>query len=199
MTVVEKISSGLSARSARTLDAAGFKPAAVLVPIEERAEEPHLVLTQRAAGLNSHGGQIAFPGGRIEARDSGPLEAALRESWEEIGVEPADVRVIGRLDQVTAASDYLVTPFVGVIPHPYNFRLNTDEAAALFSVPLRALAAEGCLKVEPRRFPPERRDPIYHFYYQEWDIWGATARIILQLLDVAYGFKVRQQATGNRR
>jgi len=185
---VTKIEQALASHQPQIMEAAGFKLAAVLVPIQETPHGDHLVLTQRAEMLNSHAGQIAFPGGKIDASDLSPLDAALRESEEEIGLKPADVRVLGALDQVTAASDYLVTPFVGVIPHPYAFRLNPAEATAVFSVPVAALLEFGCFKVEPRRFPSERRDPIYHFYYAAWDIWGATARIIIQLLELAYGF-----------
>ncbi len=190
--VVHRISAALAARSPRALEAVGFKEAAVLVPIQQRGDGAHLVLTQRTETLNSHRGQVAFPGGKIEPRDAGAEAAALRESHEEIGLLPEDVRVLGQLDQVTAASDYLVTPFVGVLPYPYEFRLNPRETAALFSVPLDALIAEGCFRAEPRRFPPERRDPIYHFYYQGWDIWGATARIILQLLELSYGYRIEK-------
>jgi 8-oxo-dGTP pyrophosphatase MutT (NUDIX family) len=190
--VINRIAAALAARSPRTLEAPGFKEAAVLVPIQQKDDSAHLVLTQRTETLNSHRGQVAFPGGKIETRDAGAEAAALRESHEEIGLAPADVRVLGQLDQVTAASDYLVTPFVGVLPYPYEFRLNPHETAALFSVPLDALIAEGCFKAEPRRFPPDRRDPIYHFYYEGWDIWGATARIILQLLELAYGYAIEK-------
>ncbi|HEY3306336.1 MAG TPA: CoA pyrophosphatase [Candidatus Binatia bacterium] len=186
---VNKIIAALNSRAPQTLGVAGFKLAAVLVPIQQKPDGDHLVLTQRAELLNSHGGQIAFPGGRIDPCDSGPLAAALRESEEEIGLKPVDVRVLGELDQVTAASDYLITPFVGVVPHPYDFRLNEAEARAVFSVPISALLQTGCFKVEPRLSPPDRPYPIYHFYCQGWDIWGATARIILQLLELAYGFK----------
>lgn len=190
--VINRIAAALAARSPQMLEAPGFKQAAVLVPIQPRVDGAHLILTQRTETLNSHRGQVAFPGGKIEPRDAGAEAAALRESHEEIGLAPEDVRVLGQLDQVTAASDFLVTPFVGVLPYPYEFRLNPQETAALFSVPLDALIAEGCFKAEPRRFPPERSDPIYHFYFEEWDIWGATARIILQLLELSYGYRIEK-------
>lgn len=188
--LVDKITSVLSGRVPKNPDASGLKRAAVLVPIQRRGDGDHLVLTQRTATLNSHSGQVAFPGGKIEASDASALEAALRESHEEIGIAPREVRVLGQLDPITASSGYVVTPFVGVVPHPYEFNLNAAEAAALFTVPLEAFLLEGCFKIEPRLHPPERRDPIYHFYYREWDIWGATARIILQLLEFAYGFRI---------
>ena len=141
--------------------------------------------------LNSHRGQVAFPGGGIDPKDPGPLEAALRESHEEIGLDPRHVRVLGQLDQVTAAADYLVTPFVGLIPFPYEFRLNPAETAAIFSVPISALLDPKFFSAEPR-FSTRRSDPIYHFHYQGWDIWGATARIIKQLLELAYDFETQE-------
>jgi 8-oxo-dGTP pyrophosphatase MutT (NUDIX family) len=189
-SLVDKIARALAARVPRSVDAGEFKKAAVLVPLQETPGGERLVLTQRAETVNSHRGQIAFPGGKIEAGDDSPEAAALRETDEEIGLAAADVRVLGQLDQIISSSGYVVTPFVGLVPSPYDFRLNTAETAGLFSVPLDALAAEGCLHIEPRLYPPERRDPIYHFYFEDRDIWGATARIILQLLEVAYGFTV---------
>ena len=189
--IADKISTILQSRTPRVLGAEHLKPAAVLVPIQERADGDYLVLTQRAAMLSTHRGQVAFPGGRVDHEDSGPLAAALRESQEEIGVQPRDVRVLGQLDQVTAASNYLVTPFIGVIPFPYEFRLNPAETTAVFSVPVSALLDPERFRMEPRPNASPRRDPIYHFHYEGWDIWGATARIITQLLELAYDFEIQ--------
>jgi len=189
--IADKLSRILQSRIPRTLSGEAFKPAAVLVPIQERPDGDYLILTQRSATLNSHRGQIAFPGGGIDPRDEGPLAAALRESQEEIGIDPRDVRVLGQLDEVTAGYNYAVTPFAGVIPFPYEFHIDTRETAAVFSVPIGALLKPGCLSVEPRPYPSGRRGPIYHFYYEGRDIWGATARIIKQLLEIAYDFEVR--------
>jgi 8-oxo-dGTP pyrophosphatase MutT (NUDIX family) len=190
--IADKLSAALRSRTPRTLGEKQMRPAAVLVPLEERADGDYLVLTQRTETVNSHKGQIAFPGGRIDAHDPGPLAAALRESREEIGIEPRDVRILGQLDQVTAGYNYLVTPFVGVIPFPYAFRLNPAETTAVFSVPISALLEPGCFRAEARSYPSSRPGPIYHFHYQDWDIWGATARIISQLLEIAYGFEIQR-------
>jgi 8-oxo-dGTP pyrophosphatase MutT (NUDIX family) len=191
-SLLDKIALALAARVPRVVDAGKFKKAAVLVPLQETPDGEHVVLTQRTETVNSHRGQVAFPGGKIEPDDANAEAAALRESHEEIGLVAADVRILGQLDQIVSSSGYVVTPFVGLVPSPYDFRLNPAETAALFSVPLSALAADGCLHIEPRLYPPERRDPIYHFYYEDWDIWGATARIILQLLELAYGYRVEK-------
>lgn len=192
--IADKLITALRSRAPRTLGEEHMRPAAVLVPIQERADGDYLVLTQRTETVNSHKGQVAFPGGRIDSHDSGALAAALRESHEEIGIEPRHVRILGQLDQVTAGYNYVVTPFVGVIPFPYEFRLNPAETTAVFSVPISALLEPGCFRAESRSYSSSRPGPIYHFHYQSWDIWGATARIISQLLEIAYGFETQREA-----
>jgi len=184
---IERILAALKGREPKALIGNHFKPAAVLVPIQQKKDGYHLVLTVRAEGLNSHGGQVAFPGGRLDPQDTGPLEAALRESQEEVGLDPRDVRILGQLDQVTASASYLVTPFVGVIPFPYDFTLNPDETAEVFSVPISALRDSNCLSIDTKRHGGW--SPVYHFQYQQWDIWGATAKMIKQLLELAYDYK----------
>jgi 8-oxo-dGTP pyrophosphatase MutT (NUDIX family) len=164
-----------------------FRPAAVLVPIQQRSDGDYLVLTQRAENLNHHSGQVAFPGGSLEPRDSGPLEAALRESHEEIGIYPRDVRVVGQLDPIPAAFGYMITPFVGLIPFPYAYELNLEETTAVFEVPVAALMDHRCLTVDTTY--AKGWGPIYHFQYEHWDIWGATAKIVKQLLELVYGFR----------
>ena len=188
---VERIGQILNSRTPRSLQAQELKPAAVLVPLQERQDGDHLVLTRRAAHLNHHQGQIAFPGGKVEILDPSALETALRESREEVGIDPQDVRLLGQLDQVVAGYNFVITPFVGAIPHPYEFRLNLDEASEVFTVPVRELLHEGRFKIEPRAATSIRRDPIYHFYYDDRDIWGATAKILAQFLELAYDFKAQ--------
>lgn len=190
--VADKIFAVLQSRTPKAIGAGRLKPAAVLVPIQQRADGDYLILTLRAARLNSHSGQVAFPGGMLDPQDTGPMGAALRESQEEIGIDPHHVRILGQLDQVTAAKEYLVTPFVGLIPFPYRFRLNLAETEAVFSVPIPALLDPGCFSVESR-FSARRGGPIYHFHYQGWDIWGATAKIVKQLLELVYGFEAREE------
>jgi 8-oxo-dGTP pyrophosphatase MutT (NUDIX family) len=187
--VSDKIATILKSRAPQNIAGPRYKPAAVLMPIQEREDGDYLVLTKRAEELNHHRGQVAFPGGRVDAADGDELEAALRESHEEIGIDPSHVRVLGRLDQVTAAYDFIVTPFVGVIPPSYEFRLNLAETAAVFSVPIAALMEPQAVKVADHL--SSRGEPVYHFYFNGWDIWGATARIIVQFLDLVYGYQIK--------
>jgi 8-oxo-dGTP pyrophosphatase MutT (NUDIX family) len=158
------------------------------MPIQERDDGVYLVLTKRAEHLNRHSGQIAFPGGRIDAGDSGALAAALRESQEEIGLDPAQVKVLGRIDQVMAAYGYVVTPFVGLIPPTYEFRPNPSETAAVFAVPIDALLEPGSVSLVDHGW--SNGATVYHFQYGHWDIWGATANMIVQFLDLIYGYRV---------
>ena len=188
--VADKIASVLQSRSPKNLVRDHDRLAAVLMPIQEHDDGDYLVLTKRAEQLSHHRGQVAFPGGRVDADDRGELEAALRETHEEIGIDPVDVRVLGRLDQVTAVYDFIVTPFVGVIPPFYEFRLNPAETDAVFSVPVATLLEPSCLAIADHL--SSHGDPVYHFYCNGWDIWGATARIIVQFLELVYGYQVKK-------
>jgi 8-oxo-dGTP pyrophosphatase MutT (NUDIX family) len=170
---------------ATPLSSTGLRPAAVIVPIQDIAGEHYLTLIERAAGLSSHAGQIAFPGGNITNGDRDALDAALRELEEEIGIGREAVEIIGQLDQVVVvASQYLVTPFVGMLVSPLDFRPNAEEVSAVLSVPISALLEHDCFTAVPRT--DGRPGFIYHFRYGTFDIWGATARILKQLLEIGY-------------
>ena len=171
----------------KSVAAKGLKPAAVLVPIQDRAGEHYLTLIERAATLRSHGGEIAFPGGNVTAEDKDTLAAALRESQEEIGIDPENVQVIGQLDEVTVGSRYLVTPFVGIVISSFDIRPNEEEVSSVISVPVSAFLDPDCFTTELKADGNPRI--IYHFRYEALDIWGATARILKQLLEVAYQFQ----------
>ena len=179
----------LRTRTPKAVAGDDFRPAAVLAPIQERPDGDHLILTLRAENLSSHSGQVAFPGGSVDPEDDGAVATALRETEEEIGVDPGDVRILGQLDQVMAGYNFVVTPFVGLIPYPYEFRPDPRETAEVFSVPVAALLRQEALTLDFRL--SRRSEPIYHFQYEEWDIWGATARMVKQLLELVYDYEAR--------
>jgi 8-oxo-dGTP pyrophosphatase MutT (NUDIX family) len=160
-------------------------PAAVLVPLYQDADRWHVLFTRRTESVDSHRGQVSFPGGRIETTDAGPEAAALREAHEEIGLSPGTVEVLGTLDSLLTVTQFLVTPVVGVIPWPFPMRLNHEEVAVAFGVDLDWLADPANLEVRHRQpLVPGPSVPVYYFHaYDDEVIWGATARITLDLLD----------------
>lgn len=154
-------------------------PAAVLVPIV-RAPEPRLLLTTRTASLRNHAGQVAFPGGRIDAEDEGPVAAALREAQEEIGLEPDAVEVMGMGDPYRTGTGYSVQPVIGTIEPGLTFRPNPGEVADLFEVPLDYVLDPRNHLLREAEWNGQRR----RYYSIEYDgrvIWGATAGMLVNL------------------
>ncbi len=159
----------------------GLRPAAVLVPLYEREGAVHVVLTRRNADLRHHGGQVSFPGGRIEPGED-PLTAALREAEEEVGLSPADVDVLGQLDEtLVLATAFRLMPWVGVIPHPYPWKPHPGEVDEVLEVALADLLRPGVHRVAPRvayGVPLA----VHYFDLPQVTVWGATARVLDQLL-----------------
>lgn len=152
------------------------RDAAVLIPVVGTAE-PRLIFTVRTDTLPSHKGQISFPGGSIDARDSSPRATALREAEEELGIGSADVRVLGELDSVpTFVSGYVVTPVVGWLDKPPLLRPNPGEVAAVLEVPVVELAEE--IRSEPGFSHGGRTYPTEAWIWNDNVIWGVTARIV---------------------
>lgn len=186
--VAEKIAHALKDRRSQTIAGNGHKPAAVLIPIQERQDGDHIVLIKRSENLSTHKGQVAFPGGRVDPQDFDVTETALRENHEEIGIAPHHVKVLGCLDQFTAGYGLVVTPVVGVIPARCEFTIDPAETAAVSSVPIGALMQPPNFTMNDYLSPGGH--PSYHFYVNGWDVWGVTARIIVQFLELAYDFRV---------
>ena len=154
-------------------------PAAVLVPItcDERAE---VLLTVRHSALRSHPGQISFPGGRVDATDGDVAATALREAWEEVGIEPAAVEVLGSLPPYLTGTGYSVVPVLGLIPAHYKYRLARDEVEEVFHVPCEFLFETGTW--ETREYEVEGGRRAYaEIWFGRYRIWGATAGMIVGL------------------
>lgn len=156
--------------------------AAVLIPIFERSGEPHAVFTRRTDTVRRHKGEISFPGGVQDPGDEDLRATALREAEEEVGLDPSEVRVVGELDDIpTFVTGYVVTPFVGVVPEGYPWRAKAEEVAEVLEFALSTL-----VRVE-RREEWVRGGvtiPMYVYEVGEARIWGATARIVWQFLQV---------------
>lgn len=162
---------------------AGFTPAAVLVPVVIGGAEPTLLLTRRSAHLYDHPGQIAFPGGRVDAGDATPEATALREAHEEIGISPEKVELLGRLPEYfIATSGFRVTPIVGVLRKPFDLCLDAFEVAEAFETPLSFLLDPS----NRQRGSIEHQGSLSEFWampWQDYNIWGATAGMIVSFAE----------------
>ena len=157
--------------------------AAVLVPLVKREPELTVLLTLRTSHLQAHAGQVAFPGGRIEASDLDPVQAALREAEEEVGLPPDHVSVIGRLDTYITGTGYEITPVVGLVRAPYPVRPDPHEVADVFEVPLAFVLDRANHERHSREFKGRIRS-FFVLPYPGRYIWGATAGMLVNLAEV---------------
>jgi 8-oxo-dGTP pyrophosphatase MutT (NUDIX family) len=161
----------------------GFARAAALVPLHEKEGEAHLLLTRRPRHMRRHAGQISVPGGRIEPGEE-PLEAALREAEEEIGLPRDRAEILGPLSEtLVLQTAFRLTPWVASVPYPYPYVAAPGEVDEILHVPLSALLAPGAHRVEPREVYGMSLD-VHYFAMGEDVLWGATARIVWELLGV---------------
>ena len=163
--------------------ATALTPAAVLVPLVMRPEGLNVLLTQRTQHLAAHAGQISFPGGRQEASDRDSIDAALRETEEEVGLPRDHVEVIGRLDTYVTSTGFEVTPVVGLVRAPYPVKLDPFEVAELFEVPLAFILDPVNHQRHSRELNGRQRS-FYVLPYQQRYIWGATAGMLINLAEV---------------
>ena len=156
------------------------KPAAVLVPIIERAHGLSVLLTQRHKNLNSHGGQISFPGGKVDASDPSPLDTALRESYEEVGIRREHVEVLGYCDDYQTVTGFRIVPVVGLVSSETELVAEPGEVALIFEVPFDFLMCAENHRRDSLVWQGKRR----HYFampYETHYIWGATAGILKNL------------------
>mgnify|MGYP001099747745 CR=1 FL=1 len=178
---LEVIGKTLDGRSPQEIacDTRCYRHSAVLIPLFSHRGECRVLFTKRSETVEHHKSQISFPGGAVDDEDRSFEETALREAWEEIGLRPVDICVVGRLDDiVTVASNFVIHPYVGLIPYPYDFVLSPEEVEHVVTMPLRVFLpgenrARGC------KF--EYMGETFHgptFTFSGEVIWGATARIM---------------------
>ena len=159
------------------------RPAAVLVPVVDRPDGATILLTRRSDDLPVHAGQVSFPGGRVETSDRDPVHTALRESEEEIGLDPGAVTVLGRMDTYLPGTGYAVVPVVGLLNPPLSLTPDPREVAEIFEVPLALVCDRENHRQESAMWKAKRR----HYYvmpYKHYHIWGATAGMLVNLVDM---------------
>jgi 8-oxo-dGTP pyrophosphatase MutT (NUDIX family) len=160
-------------------------PAAVLVPVILRASGATMLLTQRTAHLRDHGGQVSFPGGRCEESDASPEATALREAEEEVGLDAAQIEILGRLPEYRTGTGFVITPVVGLVTPPLNLKLDDFEVAEVFEPPLEFLLDNA----NHQRHRVEVRGAMREYWAMPWEgyyIWGATAGMLVSLHQLLY-------------
>lgn len=172
-TLREPLRRALAAREARRISPGSRTVAAVLVPLFERDGEARVWLVRRPETMRSHGGQVAFPGGKRDPNDGSLRVTALREAEEELGIGPASVDVLGALDDYSTITGFIVTPWVGWLPANLTLRPNPSEVARAFAPPLRAFLA-----------PPEGVLPWRGWTVDGELVWGATAAMLRSFVSI---------------
>jgi len=180
---VDQIRTILSSRERRIIEHPPFSHAAVLLPLFKKGDDCHLLFTRRSDQVKHHKGEISFPGGAVDEEDLELINTALREAHEEIGLEKSDVQIIGILDDIVTITQFIVTPIVGLFPYPYPFKVSEVEIAELIEVPLSSLLDEKCLSTE-EIIRSGQKEVVFAYQYGKHIIWGATARILKQFLDL---------------
>jgi 8-oxo-dGTP pyrophosphatase MutT (NUDIX family) len=180
---IDQIRKILSARKRIIIENPSLAHAAVLVPLFKKGEGCHIIFTKRTDTVRYHKGEISFPGGVFDERDLELEKTALREAFEEIGLKESDVQIIGALDDIVTVTQFIVTPFVGLFPYPYSFKLSPIEIAELIEVPILSLLDEKCFS-EREIIRGTGKEIVSAYQYGNHIIWGATARILKQFLEL---------------
>ena len=185
--MIEKIREAIARRPISRVTDAKWKVSAVLVPIFLKSGQYHLLFMQRTQRVKDHKGEISFPGGSYEKSDEFLLNTALREAEEEVGLAPCDVEVLGELDDTSIIpTNYVISPFVGLIPYPYDFKLDKWETEELIQIPFKDLCDEkffskGTIHAHGREFDTDC------YKYGGKVIWGATYKILKQFVEIIAG------------
>jgi 8-oxo-dGTP pyrophosphatase MutT (NUDIX family) len=181
MEISTHIRSCLTALKPRILTDGYTREAAVLMPIFERNNEPYFLLTRRTEGVQTHKGQISFPGGMRENGED-LLRTSLRETYEEVGIEESLIEPLGRFHDYISITRYRVTPFAGFIEGPFTITPQVSEVAEVLEVPFRIFLDPRRLRVETGTWH-SGEEYVYFYSYGDHEIWGLTARIIRDFLN----------------
>ena len=164
-------------------DPAGTRRAAVLIPIINRTSGAYLLFTKRADWLSRHPGQMSFPGGAREPSDDGPVSTAIREATEEVGIRPDEIEVVGRLPAIRTISDFTVSPIVSRVADR-RYVPDGEEIVEVVILPVDAFLESENHHREWREGPDGTSEPVEYFEIDEYTVWGATGRLVAQLLEL---------------
>ncbi|MBD3223942.1 MAG: NUDIX domain-containing protein [Caldithrix sp.] len=162
--------------------------AAVLIPLYFKDDQAYVLFTKRTEHLAHHKGQISFPGGKKDDADPSLMHTALRETQEEVGIEPSEIQLLGHSDIFLTNTHFMVQPFVGLFDYPYPFRINSDEIEHLIEVPLLHLLDEEIFEIKPYETKGQRWW-IHYYYFGDEIIWGVTGFLVSNFLSIVFGIE----------
>lgn len=183
-TTLQLVQHMLSDRVPETINQPGLKASAVLLLLYPKNGEYCVLFNKRTEEVEFNKGEICFPGGGKDPEDPDLVATALRETQEEMGIRPEDVTILGELDERTTRSGFIIHPFVGTIPYPYEFRPSSVEVAAVLEVPISTLLDSRHVREEMRVQPDGRLVRSRSYAYESHLIYGATARILQRFLEL---------------
>lgn len=189
MNSIEALRRALDAYEPRKIPS-DFPDAGILVPVTRDLEQPKIILTRRAQHMNTHKGQVAFPGGKRDDTDDSLEFTALRETHEEIGIPPENVEIIGPLSQVISLHGIRVSPFVGMVDDDHPLTPNPDELDSIFKVPVQFFREAKPVRIDRMTYKSIALSvPSYHYEEagETYEIWGLSAIVLVELMNIAYG------------
>jgi len=180
--MIEQLRQHFAALTKKCISDASRTPSAVILPVYYFRDEYYILFIKRTETVRDHKGQISFPGGRYETPDKTMLHTALRECTEEIGVPADKIDILGELDEcATSSSNYIISAYAGLIPYPYDFKIDRDEIDRIIKVPVAVLLDKKYQRANPEILAGQI-PPVYR--YGNEVIWGATAQILNQFLGI---------------
>jgi 8-oxo-dGTP pyrophosphatase MutT (NUDIX family) len=163
-----------------------YRHAAVLIPLFFKNNEAHLLFTKRTDKVETHKGQISFPGGMADETDEKLRATALRETWEEMGIKSKDIKLLGKTDKFLTNTNFMVTPYVGHFPYPYNFVISEDEIERIIEVPLLHLVKPDVFEMKSWMYDGIKWN-VHYYNYNGDVIWGVTGFLLSNFLQIVFG------------
>ena len=176
-------------RFINNVDKANYKLAAVLFPIIKTNDNYEVILTTRSEDVLSHPGQVCFPGGRLDSNDKNMIDCAKREAFEEVGIKPNQLEILGELDNCITGTNYSITPIMGLIMGEFVPKIQEKEVANLFRVPINFFLQNSNKKLKKATYK-NKNYSYYEYNWKEKKIWGSTARIIVNFCDIMNNVKL---------
>ncbi len=186
-SVIQQVESTLQNYRPQTIHREGMKRSAVMILFINKQSIPHIIFTRRTEWVETHKGQISFPGGMQDEKDGDLLHTAKRETFEEIGIRSDQMRILGQLDDFFTVTNFIVTPFVGYLPDSFSYRVNEQEVARVLEVPLEVFLRSD--KFEVKKWPHKNHlYDVFFYYYEQEVIWGVTAFILNRFIDLVFHY-----------